>query len=402
MNKSILAFSLVVGLGVVSARASTWEPGSQQDCLTYVCGETRECRFVEADEACVEDAPTCDKSLACSYAGHCGDAGEGYCVATSEASCTASRLCALEGLCGYAPEVVVDGVVKRAAACVQKEPMACRRSSACKREGRCTFTGARCMVRSSADCRASARCKSHGECVYRYYEGGYAIHRCGPLVQDGYDPAPQAADDAEPSNICSGLTVCGDYGGCHWDGKRCASTPPLVKPCAIYAPIAVQVVSASSVHPAIEGFDFGPMSLVDDDPRTSWQPAARYGGGARVRLRFVFEAPVAVARMRIRNGFQFTDKRFGDLFIGNNRVEHLAIWRGPPASLPEGPWVDDAYTGLAWHAVALDYAKRGEQVVELHGDVMSEVNLEIVDIAHGTKWNDLAISDLRFERCVTP
>jgi len=94
--------------------------------------------------------------------------------------------------------------------------------------------------------------------------------------------------------------------------------------------------------------------------------------------------------MRIRNGFQFTHERFGELFVGNNRVEHLAISRGPPASLPERSWVDsDICQGLGWHAVALDHAKRGEQVIDLHREVMSELNLESSIssmVRSGTTW----------------
>lgn len=375
---------------------SSWYPGSQEDCLDFVCGESRECNYVEGKGDCQIDAPTCASSKACSYAGHCTDAGEIYCRATSQAMCTASTLCKKDGLCRFEAAIVTDGRVTRAARCAPTNMMSCRRSQACKRYGRCTYTGGGCSITSDADCREGKACKTRGECSFDYAEGGYAITRCTKRPRDPDDP----------DTVCYGSTACNAYAACTWDGTVCASEAAPKQACSRYETIPIKSIGATSTHDPIPGVDFGVASLTDDDPRTSWQPAPNYKGGRGARIEVVFEAPVAVARLRIRNGFQRKDAKWGDLFTGNNRVALLALWRGSKGELAivdgDAEVVGDGGEDLRtkWFVMALDHRRPKEQIIELHRDKLGEVTLELGAIAFGTTWNDLAISDLRFERCV--
>jgi hypothetical protein len=208
---------------------------------------------------------------------------------------------------------------------------------------------------------------------------------------------PDSSPD-EDTSTCFGSISCNNYNQCYFDGKRCASKPATPQ-CKKFAPIPIKRVTASTTHDPIPGFDFGVASLLDDDPKSSWQPKSTHRGGVGASLEFELESPTPVARMRIRNGFQYHDRKFGDLFTGNNRVELLAIWLGSPSALAEWRNEETRTDSSVWHVLALDHTRDRQQALDLPTNLVSVIHIEIAAIAHGTKWNDVAISDIRFERC---
>ncbi len=133
-------------------------------------------------------------------------------------------------------------------------------------------------------------------------------------------------------------------------------------------------ITASSTNPLVPGYSFIPDNLDDGDLTTSWQPA-KGDGGAKVQLDFAVE--VTISRVGIANGFQAIDK-VGDQFVLNSRIARARLR------------FDDG------SEVLLEYAPdaRGITFADVPASKTRSVVLLVDDTHRGTRWNDLAISEI--------
>ena len=135
--------------------------------------------------------------------------------------------------------------------------------------------------------------------------------------------------------------------------------------------------NASSRMKSGAGYTFGPENLIDGSNRTCWQPVRTESGGVgqwfEVRLGGLME----VRRIRIANGFQ-THDRFGDEFQLNNRLQEVLMRTsdGSTQVLTFGP------------------EARGFQSFDVRVKRTSSLRFEVISIHPGTKWNDLAVSEI--------
>jgi|GEM_PF-2112078 len=364
---------------------------SQDDCLDTLCSESRQCLFVKGAGGCRVDAPTCHKSLACKYFGHCTTSADGeVCLATTAKDCAASKRCKSEGICAFVPPETPG----ESGECIPKDNRVCRKSPTCKKYGRCTHTFLGCSLTSSADCRHTSGCSGKKDCDYFVRRGFTGVPKC-----ENFKKIKKSMDEEELKDICQESHVCDDFGQCHFDGKGCGSKRPE-QTCKTFAPVVVKAVTASSTHKPGAGYTFEAGALTDNDPKTSWQPHPEFDGGVGEWLRFELEGPTEIVRVHIRNGFQHKDAKFGDLFKANNRIELLALWRGKADEFSR--WYDEDTRETVtpnWFATNIDYSKAKEQVIDLPYTTLSTIILQIGAVEHGRLWNDLAISDIRFERC---
>lgn len=143
------------------------------------------------------------------------------------------------------------------------------------------------------------------------------------------------------------------------------------------APIATltATIRASSTHKPAAGYTFTPENLLDGDPKTSWQPEP---SDKTPWIEFDFDVPVTIRDVQIANGFQTVD-RFGDEFLLNDRLSAARL-RFDDGTEIRISFAEDA-RGLVAHAVA---AKRTRSL-----------RLQTEDVWRGTKWHDLAISEVK-------
>ncbi len=140
----------------------------------------------------------------------------------------------------------------------------------------------------------------------------------------------------------------------------------------------IRHIAASSTVQGAGEYSFRVQNLLDGDLTTSWQPASKQGGvGEWVMV--LFPAEVDLEGVEVANGFQRQD-RFGDEFLLNNRVEvaRLVFSDGSEEVLRFGA----DQRGM----IEFPFALRRVEWVKL-----------VVDSVHpGSKWQDLAVSELAF------
>lgn len=98
--------------------------------------------------------PDCtEHSVYCRRDGQCERRGR-TCVATSDARCKASKVCAFEGYCK---------LDQRIGRCVAQSQQDCLRSSVCTTNGRCSLSHGACWALTLAHCQGTTACK-RGRC----------------------------------------------------------------------------------------------------------------------------------------------------------------------------------------------------------------------------------------------
>lgn len=134
-------------------------------------------------------------------------------------------------------------------------------------------------------------------------------------------------------------------------------------------------ITASSEHPADPMYTFVAANLVDGALNTSWQPASSDRGPKWIRLEF--DADVVVTSVAVANGFQTRD-RHGDEFVLNRRIStgRLRFSDGSEISIQFGDNVRD-YVRFA-----------------VPRKITRTIELRVDETYPGTKWNDLAISEV--------
>lgn len=142
------------------------------------------------------------------------------------------------------------------------------------------------------------------------------------------------------------------------------------------AVVQVRTVSVSSAQPPSAGYTFVGENLIDGAVATSWQPAKNAKGPHWIRLELSEEA--TITEVAIANGFQVVDG-IGDEFVLNRKIARAKIRFGEAGELP-----------ISFEADARDYvrfavARKKTRTIEI-----------LVEDTHpGTKWNDLAVSEIR-------
>ncbi|PKN57387.1 MAG: hypothetical protein CVU56_11345 [Deltaproteobacteria bacterium HGW-Deltaproteobacteria-14] len=342
-------------------------------CVDERCAKTPGCRqwgrCKLENESCVPTAEGCTtSSIGCTRFGSCGPPPDGppECDA-DEASCRASAACRALGECGVDPGEYY-------AECAAKTTRDCMESQACKRDGRCQRDEARHACWATAGgCKRSEACRVLGLCDLApgAGEGG-----APPLAPGAAPYGCYAGSDA----ACAAAKACKDHGACAAFGGVCASAPGLSPPSCKEVEVLGLTATASTEHRATPPYRFEAAQLVDRDLRTSWQPASKKGGvGEKLQLHLPRRA--RLARLAIANGFQRRDQ-LGDLWLMNNRVRQLAVRAGGVTVVVPVADVAFGFSDVALPPVETD-----------------SVEVEILGVEDGTRWKDLALSELRVYAC---
>lgn len=347
---------------------------SDADCMqSGQCQFGGECVYsASAAHRCVAKAP-CAKTPACKAYGACQDSDYGQCYHSDE-GCEASDWCKFEGRCrtssgpslGCVPEytcadlpvctergaceVVSTGDDTR---CEATTTDACMKSRQCARFGLCQKDpqGSGCRATESA-CGRSLECKAQGLC-------GLVAGLC-VATEKG----------------CAESEACKKFGTCKVVGIVCASVSGDV---CEGVEVTGLTAKATSEHKPFPPYAFEAKHLVDRDLRTSWQPASKKGGVGEV-LTLSWTGPRKMSRLEIGNGFQRRDM-LGDLFEMNSRAARVVI-----------------RVGGATVAATLDDVM-GLQAVNLPPIEADKVEIEIMTVEKGSRWKDLAISEVRVFAC---
>ncbi len=122
--------------------------------------------------------------------------------------------------------------------------------------------------------------------------------------------------------------------------------------------------------------NYHPLYLVDDDPKTAWVEGERGpGAGAWVRLRVTPMEGATRVRLRVRNGYQKSDK----LFTANARAKTVEVKLLP--------------SGTTKTLALADRQDWQELVVEQPAGALSAIELKIAAVHAGKKYEDLCVSD---------
>lgn len=137
-------------------------------------------------------------------------------------------------------------------------------------------------------------------------------------------------------------------------------------------------LEASSVMKDWKIYTFVAANLLDDNLWTSWQPVTKPAGGVGDWVKFTFATPQTISGFEFSNGFRRIDEMFGDLYHMNNRMKSATLEFSDGEKLPI-TFKDDPTE----ETVLLPTPKKCDWV-----------KLTVNGIYKGTKWNDLAISEV--------
>lgn len=158
---------------------------------------------------------------------------------------------------------------------------------------------------------------------------------------------------------------------------------PILEPSDLLGqPLPVAAATASDhVDGEYAGYDFGPANAVDGEMASSWQVDG--GVDAWVQLDFAEDVASdhAVSAVAVANGFQHQDPELGDLFPLNSRIARARLVFSTGLEVP----------------VHFEPEARGFQIVavDLGGRSVDWVRLEVDAVHQGSRWDDLAVSEVR-------
>lgn len=141
-----------------------------------------------------------------------------------------------------------------------------------------------------------------------------------------------------------------------------------------------EVIASRGQLPSSDArYDYKLTNLIDGELSTSWQESSqRSGVGEWVEFRF--RRPQNLSRIRIANGFQHYDPRYGDLYFLNNRLRRASL------------------CDQNRQCLSIDFAD-AEQYTEadLPFKNVSRLRLTILSVYRGTRWNDTSISEVELQ-----
>lgn len=136
-------------------------------------------------------------------------------------------------------------------------------------------------------------------------------------------------------------------------------------------------VEASTTLKNWRQYNFIAANLIDDNLWTSWQPTTKPSGGVNDWIKMTFSTPQTLTAFEYSNGFRRIDD-FGDLYIANNRVKTATL------EFSDGTTMPIEFKDLPTEAtMVLSEPKK-----------CSWVKMTVNSIYKGTKWNDLAMSEM--------
>ena len=136
--------------------------------------------------------------------------------------------------------------------------------------------------------------------------------------------------------------------------------------------------SASSVQASEGRTTYGAGNTLDGKPETAWNSNGRKdGAGPGITLTYTFDAPVDLRAITVRNGYIKTVEG-KDLFTANSRVKALKV----TTDTGEFTWT-------------LDDVKSAQALRKTFGKTKT-VTFEIVSIYKGSKYRDVALSEVSF------
>lgn len=154
------------------------------------------------------------------------------------------------------------------------------------------------------------------------------------------------------------------------------TSPPAVEPTTLTRidSSTVSVTASSVLPPDPEPYD--PERTLDGDPRTAWNSDGNtLGAKGRPTLTYTFAEPVRVGRIEVLNGFQKDDR----VFQRNCRVKTLVVTAGEVS-----------------HTFALEDSTEPQVLTFDFGTATSSITLKVGDVYPGTKYRDIALSEVAF------
>ncbi|HET9658654.1 MAG TPA: hypothetical protein VFP72_25120 [Kineosporiaceae bacterium] len=137
--------------------------------------------------------------------------------------------------------------------------------------------------------------------------------------------------------------------------------------------------SASSTQKADGNISYTPGNTLDGNPATAWNSDGSVDGpGPGITLSYTFGSPVNLRAITIRNGYQKVRSKGVDLWERNERVRQLQI------TTDSGNWT--------WDLEDI----RDPQTLDRDFGRTTTVKLKIVSVYPGTKYKDVAISEVSF------
>ncbi len=141
-------------------------------------------------------------------------------------------------------------------------------------------------------------------------------------------------------------------------------------------------LEASSTMQTDKGYTYVVDNLFDHDVATSWQPR-RSDRHPQVLIKFPDQ--LTLTSIEISNGFQAYDAKDGDEFVLNSRIAHARLRFADSSEIQ----------------IQFDVDERMKKV-DLGQKRTREVTLLVDDVHRGTKWRDLAISEISFRYLGSP
>jgi tetratricopeptide (TPR) repeat protein len=136
-------------------------------------------------------------------------------------------------------------------------------------------------------------------------------------------------------------------------------------------------VKASSNLPVWKHYTFTPDNLLDDNLWSSWQPLRKPAGGVGEWVQLDFAQPLELRGFEISNGFRLIDE-LGDLYLMNNRVKDAVV------ELSDGTTQEFHFEDTSAQTTLLLSAPK----------TVSWAKFKVKSVYKGSRWNDLAISEL--------
>jgi hypothetical protein len=209
------------------------------------------------------------------------------------------------------------------------------------------------------------------------------LDRVGHRVVDRTRAVPAAWLVAAAAAAVAVVVVLGSLavlGGGDEPAARTPSPAPSTTPTRVDA--ALVTASASSTQDPAGRTTYDAANTLDGKPTTAWNShGAQDGPGPGITLTYSFEQPVDLRAISVTNGYQKTVTSKGkkvDLFAANARLKRVEV------VTDTGRWTWDLKDAKAPQPLRRDFG------------TTSTVTIEIVSVYKGSRYEDVAVSDVAF------